>query len=44
VREIATWDLVNVEAIPFAVLSQGISWDWETYPEFMDAAQKRGRH
>ena len=42
VREIATWDLVNVEAIPFAVLSQGVTWDWVSFPEFMDAAQKRG--
>ena len=42
VREIATWDLVNVEAIPFDVLSQGVTWDWETFPEYMDAAAKRG--
>ena len=41
-REIATWDLVNVEAIPFDVLQAGITWDWETFPEFMDAASKRG--
>ena len=25
-------DLVNVEAIPFDVLNQGITWDWETFP------------
>src|SRR5262247_3657671 len=42
VREIAAWDLVNVEAIPFDVLSKGITWDWVTFPEFMNAAQKRG--
>ena len=42
VREIAAWDLVNVEAIPFDVLSQGVTWDWETFPEYMDAADKRG--
>jgi N-acyl-D-amino-acid deacylase len=41
-REIATWDLVNVEAIPFEVLKQGVSWDWETFPQFMDAADRRG--
>jgi len=41
-REIATWDLVNVEAIPFDVLNAGISWDWESFPEYMDAASKRG--
>jgi N-acyl-D-amino-acid deacylase len=42
VREIATWDLVNVEAIPFDVLTKGISWDWDSFPEFMAAAEKRG--
>ena len=30
VREIAAWDLVNVEAIPFDALSKGITWEWET--------------
>src|SRR5690242_19338867 len=42
VREIAAWDLVNVEAIPFEVLSQGIKWEWESFPQFMDAAARRG--
>jgi len=41
-REIAAWDLVNVEGIPFDVLAKGITWDWVSFPEFMDAAQKRG--
>ena len=41
-REIAAWDLVNVEAIPFDVLNQGVTWDWETFPEYMDAASRRG--
>ena len=41
-REIATRDLVNVEAIPFEVLNQGITWDWVTFPEFLAAADKRG--
>jgi len=40
-REIAMRDLVNVEAIPFEVLNQGITWDWETFPQFMDAAAAR---
>jgi N-acyl-D-amino-acid deacylase len=40
-HEIAAWDLVNVEAIPFDVLSKGVTWDWETFPEYMDAAQRR---
>lgn len=42
VREIAAWDLVNVEAIPFEVLTKGITWEWVTFPEYMAAAQKRG--
>src|SRR5246127_1296500 len=41
VREIAAWDLVNVEAIPFEVLGKGVSWDWETFPQYLDAAQRR---
>ena len=41
-REIATRDLVNVEGIPFEVLERGITWDWQTFPEFLDAAEKRG--
>lgn len=41
-REVAAWDLVNVEAIPFDVLNQGVTWDWETFPEYLDAAERRG--
>src|SRR6202165_4991046 len=41
-REIATRDLVNVEGIPFEVLERGITWDWQTFPEFLDAAARRG--
>ena len=41
-QEIAAWDLVNVEAIPFEVLGKGVTWDWTTFPEYMDAAQRRG--
>ena len=41
-RDIATWDLVNVEGIPFDVLTRGITWDWQSFPEFMDAAARRG--
>jgi N-acyl-D-aspartate/D-glutamate deacylase len=40
-REIAMRDLVNVEAIPFEVLDAGITWDWETFPQYMDAAAQR---
>ena len=40
-REIAMHDLVNVEAIPYEVLNRGITWDWETFPEYMQAAENR---
>ena len=40
-REIAMRDLVNVEAIPFDVLNMGITWDWETFPDFIAAAGRR---
>ncbi len=41
VHEIAAWDLVNVEGIPFDALAKGISWDWVGFPDFMNAAQRR---
>ncbi len=37
-REIAAWDLVNVEGIPFEVLKRGITWKWETFPQYIEAA------
>jgi len=40
-REVATRDLVNVEAIPYEVLAKGIAWEWETFPEYMSAAARR---
>jgi N-acyl-D-aspartate/D-glutamate deacylase len=40
-REVAMRDLVNVEAIPFDVLDMGITWDWETFPDFIEAAARR---
>jgi N-acyl-D-amino-acid deacylase len=40
-REVAMRDLVNVEAIPYEVLAQGISWEWESFPEYMASAARR---
>ena len=31
----------GVEDIPGAALSEGIEWDWETFPEYLDALDKR---
>lgn len=41
-REVATQDLVNIEAIPYEVLKAGLTWDWVTFPDYMDAAERRG--
>ena len=41
-REITAWDLTNVEAIPYASLAKGVTWDWVTFPEFMGSAERRG--
>ena len=39
-REVAMRDLVNVEAIPFPVLDRGITWDWESFPQYLEAAAR----
>ena len=31
-RGIVAWDLVNVEAMPYEVLLNGVSWAWESFP------------
>lgn len=31
----------GVEDIPGAALSEGIVWDWETFPEYLDAIERR---
>jgi N-acyl-D-aspartate/D-glutamate deacylase len=41
-REVATSNLVHVEAIPYDVLNRGLPWDWESFPQYMDAAANRG--
>src|SRR5262245_14808658 len=41
-REVAMWDLVNVEAIPFEVMQRAIDWRWQSHPEFLDALDARG--
>src|SRR5258708_19089225 len=33
--------LGHVEGLPFDVLNRGITWDWEAFPQFMDAAAAR---
>ncbi len=39
-REALAWDLVNVEGMSFNVLSKGVSWEWQSFAEFMTAQRK----
>src|SRR6202140_1255813 len=40
----ALMDLMEgVEEIPNPVLAAGLTWEWETFPEFMDALERRER-
>src|SRR5215813_14002195 len=40
----ALMDLMEgVEEIPNPVLAAGLTWEWETFPEFMDALDRRER-
>jgi N-acyl-D-amino-acid deacylase len=41
-HEIAAKNLEHVEAIPYDVLEGGLTWDWQTFPEYIAAAQRRG--
>ena len=42
-REALAWDLVNVEGMSFNVLSKGVTWQWESFPEFMQPRGVKGR-
>ncbi len=33
--------LEGVEDIPGTALTEGLSWDWETFPEYLDALERR---
>ena len=42
-KDIVSWDLVNVEAMPQDVLLNGVAWDeWESFPEYIQAIERRG--
>ena len=41
-REVLAWDLVNVEGMSFEVLSQGVTWGWESLADFMAAPFRTG--
>lgn len=41
-REILAEDLVTVEGIDKEVLMEGVRWEWESYPQYLDAAEQNG--
>jgi len=41
-RSILMSDLVNVESIPLEVMQKGITWTWESFPQWMDALGRAG--
>ena len=41
-RELLADDLVTVEGIDKDVLMTGIEWEWESFPQYIEAAEKRG--
>jgi N-acyl-D-aspartate/D-glutamate deacylase len=40
-REFLIRIMEGVEDIPGAALTDGIEWDWETFPEYLDALERR---
>lgn len=40
-RELLLKVMAGVEDIPEAVMAEGLEWNWETFPEYMDALEKR---
>jgi N-acyl-D-aspartate/D-glutamate deacylase len=41
-REAAMRDLVSVEGMSYDVLKAGMTWDWESFPDYMRAVEQRG--
>lgn len=41
-RDLMAQDLTNVESMSEQVLKAGVQWDFETFPEYMDSAARRG--
>jgi N-acyl-D-aspartate/D-glutamate deacylase len=39
-RERAMLSLTRNEAISYAAMKEGLAWDWESFPEFMDAIER----
>ncbi len=41
-RDLTLRNLTHVEGMSLEALRAGVSWDFETYPEFLDAMERRG--
>ena len=41
-RELNMRMMNRIEAIPLESMRQGMRWDWETFPEYMDSLDRRG--
>src|SRR5947209_15806778 len=39
-RERAMQTMTRVEAIPYHSMKEGMPWDWETFPQFMDSIDR----
>src|SRR5262249_50453113 len=40
-RPVLAWDLVNVEAMSYDVLVNGVDWQWESFPDYIKTATRR---
>ena len=40
-RELLVSVMEGVEDIPEVVMTEGLTWDWQTYPEYLSAIEKR---
>jgi N-acyl-D-aspartate/D-glutamate deacylase len=41
-RPVMAWDLVNVEAMSYDLLLNGVAWEWESFPEYVAAIKRHG--
>src|SRR6185437_553667 len=42
-RDLLVSVMEGVEDIPEVVMTEGLTWDWETYPEYLDVIERRPR-
>jgi len=42
-RDLLCSTMEGVEDIPGVVMKEGLTWDWETFPEFMDVLESKSR-